>query len=410
MKTLPLRYLSLVPITSGLGLSGANDRVDWPRYIRTTDIAGPKALRDDVFASQPPEVASAAEVQPGDILMTSAGTIGKSVTFNESYPACYAGFLVRVRPLSRTSGRFLGYWMQSRHYWSQIEAGAVKSTIENFSATRFRALRVPARDDDEQSAVADFLDRETSKIDALIDAQLDFIEILNERRAAVVARATTKGLDAATPLKDSGLGWVGMAPSHWSIVPHRSVLALRKEEVGAAWNETPLLSLTKRGVVTRDIESGEGKYPASFEGYQIVESNDLVFCLFDMDETPRTIGRVKQRGMITSAYTRFVVDMNKADPRFLEWYFVGIDDEKRYRPLYTGLRKVIQKPRFLSASMVLPPMDEQEQIAKFLDEQTMRIDELIAEAEGIVSVARERRTALVTAAVTGEIDVRDKVA
>src|SRR5687768_9508463 len=120
MNLVPLRYLSSVPIANGLGLSGAHDDPEWPRYIRTTDIADATSLRDDVFASQPPEVAAAAMVAPGVILMTAAGaSIGKSVTFSESYLACYAGFLVRVRPHSETEGRFLGYWMQSAHYWDQ---------------------------------------------------------------------------------------------------------------------------------------------------------------------------------------------------------------------------------------------------------------------------------------------------
>lgn len=203
----------------------------------------------------------------------------------------------------------------------------------------------------------------------------------------------------AEAVQDSGLQWIGLIPAHWRVVPTRSVLRIVKEEVGQAWSSTPLLSLTKRGVVLRDIDSGEGKVPGSFESYQFVESNDLIFCLFDMDETPRTVGLVAQRGMITGAYTRFVVDSAVADPQFLEWYFISIDDGKRFRPLYTGLRKVIQKPRFLAAGLALPPLAEQLAIANYLDRETARIDTLIEEQQRLVEILLERRTAVAVHAI-----------
>ena len=201
--------------------------------------------------------------------------------------------------------------------------------------------------------------------------------------------------------RDSGLQWIGRIPTSWRVVPTRSVLRIAKEEVGEAWVSTPLLSLTKQGVVLRDIDSGEGKMPESFDSYQVLEPDDLVFCLFDMDETPRTVGRAVQRGMITGAYTRFVVDHLVADPRFLEWYFISIDDGKRFRPLYTGLRKVIQKPRFLAAGLTLPPLIEQRAIADYLDRETARIDTLIEEQQRLIEMLRARRNSVIDRSVFG---------
>src|SRR5205085_1259139 len=120
--------------------------------------------------------------------------------------------------------------------------------------------------------------------------------------------------------------------SEWRVLPTRAALSFVKHPVGDAWEETQLLSLTKQGVILRDIHSGEGKFPASFEDYQFLAPDDLVFCLFDMDETPRTVGRATQPGMVTSAYSRFVVDQSIAIPRFLEWYYLAIDSAKRFRP------------------------------------------------------------------------------
>ena len=158
-----LKYCSAIPVSNGLGEAGAYDDPTWPRYVRTTDIAGPRSLRSDVFASLPPQVASKALLRRGDILATAAGTIGKSVTYSEDGPACYAGFLVRFRPSNQVEGRFVGHWMQSTDYWHQVNAGAVRSTIDNFSASRYRDLNLTLPPLDEQRRIADFLDAQVEQ-------------------------------------------------------------------------------------------------------------------------------------------------------------------------------------------------------------------------------------------------------
>jgi type I restriction enzyme S subunit len=175
-------------------------------------------------------------------------------------------------------------------------------------------------------------------------------------------------------------------------------MRISKDLVGSGWSETQLLSLTKRGVIARDIESGVGKYPESFDSYQLVEPGDLVFCLFDIDETPRTVGMCRLDGMLTSAYTRMRV-RPIANPRFMEWYFLDIDNFKKLRPFYSGLRKVVTKEKFMSMRMSLPPLDEQKAIADFLDRETARIDKLIAKQERLVQMLGERRQAVISRAV-----------
>ena len=191
-------------------------------------------------------------------------------------------------------------------------------------------------------------------------------------------------------MKESGVDWIGKVPASWKIVPQWSRLRITKKLVGDDWDTTQLLSLTKQGVITRDIDSGEGKYPESFEGYQFVEPGDLIFCLFDIDETPRTIGMSRVHGMITSAYTRMRV-IGDTDPNFLEWYFLDVDNYKKLRPFYTGLRKVVTRERFLAMRMALPPLEEQVAIAEFLDRETAQIDELIAKQEQLIETLKERR-------------------
>ena len=100
---------------------------------------------------------------------------------------------------------------------------------------------------------------------------------------------------ASSPQARSGSGTV---PEHWQMVPNRALMRLKKELVGSKSAEYLLLSLTKRGVVARDMENPEGKFPAQFDSYQVIEPGDLIFCLFDIDETPRAVGLSSLHGMI----------------------------------------------------------------------------------------------------------------
>ena len=169
--------------------------------------------------------------------------------------------------------------------------------------------------------------------------------------------------------------------------------------MGNAWEYTQLLSLTKSGVIDRDIDSGVGKYPASFEGYQVVEPGNLVFCLFDVEETPRTVGLVKNRGMITGAYTAYSVDTEKADPRFLEYLFISLDDEKRYKPFYSGLRNTIPKNALTGSRFSLPPVEEQKAIADFLDAELGKIDVLITKQLALIDTLKTRIKSTIANAV-----------
>jgi type I restriction enzyme S subunit len=187
----------------------------------------------------------------------------------------------------------------------------------------------------------------------------------------------------------------------WDTRPARYFLKERSVSVGKDWDKTQLLSLTKQGVIDRDIDSGVGKYPSSFEGYQLVEPGNLVFCLFDVEETPRTIGLVKNRGMITSAYTAYQVNEGVAHPRFLEYLFVSVDNGKRYRPFYSGLRNTIPKGVLLGTMFSLPPIEEQKAIADFLDNELARIDALIEKQHDLIARLKERKNALLKMMILG---------
>ncbi len=202
---------------------------------------------------------------------------------------------------------------------------------------------------------------------------------------------------------DTRFDWFGTVPDHWRIARNKNAFQIVRKKVGERSTDYNLLSLTLRGIKLRDVESGKGKFPESFDTYQEVQPRDIIFCLFDIDETPRTVGLSSHMGMITGAYT--VVRCTKlADPRFVTYFYLSIDQRKGLRPFYTGLRKVVRSETFLNASFPLPDRETQKAIADFLDRETTRIDQLIEKKQRLVALLKECRSARITAAVTGQTD------
>lgn len=199
--------------------------------------------------------------------------------------------------------------------------------------------------------------------------------------------------------------WCLAIPSHWRRARNKSVMAVRRELVGAASADFNLLSLTKRGIVRRDLSAGKGKMPASFDTYQRVESNDIIMCLFDVDETPRTVGIARELGMITGAYDRFVVP-NPTLSEFLTLFYTSIDDIKGLRPLYRGLRKTIPIDEFLAAHVPLPPAEEQAAIVKYLAHATARIDKAIATKRRLIALLEENMNVAVLASFRNHSSTR----
>ena len=199
--------------------------------------------------------------------------------------------------------------------------------------------------------------------------------------------------------KDSGVEWLGEVPSHWEVVPNRALMRERREKVGKRAPEYTLLSLTLNGVIPRDMVNPQGKFPAEFDTYSVVEPKDLVFCLFDIDETPRAVGMSNDYGMITGAYNVYA-PTPRIHPQFIFYYYLSLDKTKALKPLYSGLRKTIQRGVFASAKSPLPPKSEQNSIVAFLDEKTAQIDELIAKKERQIKLLEEQKAIRINQAVT----------
>jgi type I restriction enzyme S subunit len=211
------------------------------------------------------------------------------------------------------------------------------------------------------------------------------------------------------PLKPSGIPWLGDIPAHWDLKPNRSYLRVRKALVGERHIDYQLLSLTKRGIIVRDLSENKGKFSADMGTSQEVRPGDLVFCLFDVPETPRTVGLSKHRGMITGAYT-VMESEDLSVARFIEAFYIAMDDRKLLSPLYSGLRNTIPKARLLGAKTPLPPANERNEILEYVTAESMRIQGAVDTLAREINLLQEYRTRLVADVVTGKLDVREAAA
>ena len=193
--------------------------------------------------------------------------------------------------------------------------------------------------------------------------------------------------------------WFNEIPQSWKQVRVEQYLIKKYENIGDLWSSTQLLSLTQKGIIEKDINEGKGKTHSDYSTYQAIDIGDLVFCLFDIDETPRTVGLSTKKGMITSAYTAFKSKEN-INTQYVYYFFESLDDAKALKPYYKGLRKTVRPPEFLKIHVPFPPKVEQVAISQFLDTETARIDNLIAKQEKLIELLEEQRKSIISHAVT----------
>jgi len=279
----------------------------------------------------------------------------------------------------------------------------VRQTI-SFNDIKNEYLVIPPLS--EQKIISKFLNAKTKKIDSLVEIIKKRIELLKEYKNALIYQHVTKGLNQNVEKKDSKVNWIGEIPKHWNLHRNKKFFKQVKNLVGNNWSQYTLLSLGRSGVIIRDIEGGKGKFPESFENYQEVKKGQFVFCLFDMDETPRTIGLSEEEGMITGAYTVFECSKNVC-PDYIFFYYLIIDEFKGLAPHYSGLRKTIRPTKFLSLNIYLPLLDEQFKIANFIKEKTLEINKLISLEEKRINLLKEYRQSLISSIVTGKIRITD---
>jgi type I restriction enzyme S subunit len=307
-----------------------------------------------------------------------------------------------------------GYWYFMALYWNQvfnILGGGVRQTL---GPAELLAVELPLPTVEEQSCIAAFLDRETTKIDALIEEQKKLIELLKEKRQAVISHAVTKGLDPNVPMKDSGVEWLGEVPAHWDAHPLKYLVRMQSGSTPSKgvlefWDgDIPWASAkdmkvaelydTQNHITQYAVESGEASLVGV--GTVIVVVRGMILAR----DFPVTIARAK---MAINQDLKGIIADNGISPDYLASVLRGTSSESLARLDEAGHgTKALRMDAWTSMRIPRPPIDEQNEIVCELKNRTGTIDALVADTETATAFLQERRSALISAAVTGKIDVR----
>lgn len=271
------------------------------------------------------------------------------------------------------------------------------------------SIEVVYPDQPEQAKILTTLDRETARIDALVEKKTRFIELLKEKRQALITHAVTKGLDPNVKMKDSGVEWIGQVPVHWDVVPSTWLFVESKER--AHEDDQHLSATQKYGVISlAEYERLEGRQVThavkNLEQRKHVKLDDFVI---SMRSFQGGIERVKALGCVRSSYV-VIQAGDGADKNYFAYLFKSGSYIQGLQATSSFIRdgQDLNYGNFRQVRLPKPGSDEQMQIAKFLDQETARIDALARTTEQSITLLKERRAAFITAAVTGQIDLRGK--
>ena len=349
---------------------------------------------------------------PGDVLFTAAGSIGLTYLVGPAdEPACYAGYLARFRPNASVLPEFVSYWAESCDFLVQANANKVSSTIDNLSASRLRGMKMPVPPISTQRRVLDYLDPETARIDALMNRKLSFIDLLLEKRTALIAHAVTKGLDQNAELKDSGVSWFGYIPSHWPVVK----LGLFARVMNGSTPSRSDPGYWLNGTIPW-MSSGKVNEDRVNEPSELISGRALAECSINMVPAGSVliglVGQGRTRGTVALLEIDATINQNVAaiilgrqlDSRYLQYQLCHM-----YRPIREygrgGNQAALNCELVAELCLPLPPRDEQANIARYLDAETAVIDAFIEKTRSSVDLLREYRIALISAAVTGQIGI-----
>ena len=366
-------------------------------YYHDTIVAGSDFMAATATTAQIAQFT----LRAGDTIITKDSETADDIAIAAYVPADLPGVicgyhLSMIRPTRAAHGAFVKRLFDSTYVKSCVAVRANGLTRVGLGQYEIDNLDLPFPPLPEQLAIAAFLDRETAKIDELVNAQARLIELLKEKRQAVISHAVTKGLNPHAPMKPSGVEWLGDVPELWEVKKMRFLCDVqtggRDTEHAVVDGEFPFFvrsqvierintkSFDGEAVLTAGDGAGVGKVFHHFVG------------AFDFHQ------RVYMLSNFKGILGRFVF-------HYLRENFYKVALQGGAKSTVDSLRR----PVFLNFAVCVPPVAEQDTIVASLESQGNRFDSLMAEAERAITLLRERRSALISAAVTGQIDIRNTI-
>jgi type I restriction enzyme S subunit len=379
--------------------------------------------QDFMAATATPEQVRRFSLRAGDVLVTkdseSWTDIAVPAVVISDLPDVLCGYhLALVRPASDCDGAFLARAFSAIGPRDQFQVTANGITRFGLGADAMRTALFATPPDDEQRAIAAFLDRETARIDALVAKKQRLIELLQEKRTALITRAVTKGLEPTAPMKASGVEWLGDIPARWDVKPLKAVTGLQTGLTLGKKHEGPSL-ITRPYLRVANVQDGylalediaEVQLPAQdATRYELRKGDVLMTEGGDFDKLGR--GHVWEGQVPGCLHQNHIFAVrprrDALRPRFLAFamssgygraYFTATSKQS------TNLAST-NSTKLRNLPMPLPSLSEQDEIVSGIDRETARIDALVAKVRTAIDRLKELRSALISAAVTGKIDVR----
>ena len=391
---------------------------DGTPLIRATNVHAGKLFNEGMVFVNPEEIPEQRIVwlEVGDIVVVRSGAYtGDSAIVPDGFGRCIAGFDMVLKSHSARP-EFIQFALLSSYLKNaQIDLQRMRAAQPHLNAEELGSCLLVLPTMEEQTRIAEFLDRETGKIDELVAEQQRLMELLKEKRQAVISHAVTKGLNPRAPMKPSGIEWLGDVPAHWHISPLKWLtdqerpimygIVLPGPDVE---NGIPILKGGNVKPSRMNLQSMARTTPEIEAPYARarLKEGDLVYSIRGSIGDCEVVPDELQNANITQDVARVAVAKG-VSTRWVRWTLLAsaIREDLASGSLGAAVRgiNIFDLKR---ANIPTPPQGEQVAIANHLDTETAKLDALAAEAQKAIDLLQERRTALISAAVTGQIDVR----
>jgi type I restriction enzyme S subunit len=365
-------------------------------FLQGTADFGPIHPAPRTYCGSPTKVAS-----KGDILFSVRAPVGELNAADQDVGIGRG--LCAIRAESSLHPRF-GWWAlhEARHQLNFVSTG---STYEAVATEDVANMVIETTGIEEQGTIADYLDRETARLDALVAAKERVLELLGEKRQALITRAVTRGLDPRVPLRDSGIPWLGKIPTHWNT--ERSRWLFRERDERSATGEEEMLTVSHLTGVTPRSEKDVTMFEAETnEGYKICYAGDLV--INTLWAWMGAMGVANVVGIVSPAYHVYQPGP-RLEPKYIDALVrmpVFAQEVTRYSKGVWSSRLRLYPEGFFEVFFPVPSIEEQRAIVAHIIKETTKVDVLHSATERTILLLKEHRGALIDAAVTGKIDIK----
>ena len=384
-------------------------------FLRVTDLHSKEILLDEVKyipTSEHQELIKRCNPEVGDLLLSKNGTIGLMKIIDWDWEFSIFVSLCLLKFEKTLLNKFFFYFFESNIVDRQLFESSQKTSVSNLHLEKIKELRLTLPPIEEQTTIANYLDHKTTQIDTLIAKKEQFIILLQEERTAVINHAVTKGLDPKVKMKDYGIEWLGEIPEHWEV------------------KKLKFVSKITRGAILRPVD--EPSYFDDNGEWTYLNISDATICdkyldygklrLSELGSTKSA--RVEPNNLIITASATIEKPFINKIPVCVHDGFIPITELKvnidflynyfKNPQLFNGLGKSnTQKNIYLedvkNLIIPIPNLEEQLLIARYIEEEIIRIETLISKSLQEIELLKEYKTALISEVVTGKVDVRDEV-